>query len=366
MLDFDDETTLPRGLKAEDIDHLASKYMLRGAARMTGAEIRALGEHKGTANAQIGEGFYLAPSTFAKECVYKIKALSPLRLHGAKVFRNVGREFSIPTVETSPTVAQLARGNSVANPGDIAIEANETSPTFNRPIINNISPATGVKLYPKPRTVQVKVSRELLEDTTQDNGPHLERLLADMAAQEFADIETSETMTGTATADTETNFRNIGIVTQLTQAGRINTAFGITAGSVTGLELGQVIEQLSSGRFARAIWVMRPQFLGTFDAAAYAGLLATQRPGRDNLAPCLHLAGRPLVLEPRVNVNSFATGVQGILLDPSAFIFAESGPPVMWRRLEELKAETNEVVFQAIRRYDFILADLNAGYAIRA
>ena len=32
----------------------------------------------------------------------------------------------------------------------------------------------------------------------------------------------------------------------------------------------------------------------------------------------------------------------------------------------ELKAATGEVVFQAIRRYDFILADLNAGYAIRA
>lgn len=366
MLDFDDENPLPRGLKAEDIDHLASKYMLRGAARMSDAEMRALGEHKGTANAQIGEGFYLAPSTFAKECVYKIKALSPLRQHGAKVFRNVGREFTIPTVETSLTVAQLARGNSVANPGDIAIEASETSPTFNRPIITNVSPSAGVKLYPKPRTVQVKVSQELLEDTTQDNGPHLERLLADMAAQEFAEIECSETMTGTANADTETNFRNIGITTQLNQAGRVNTAFGTAANSVTALEIGQVIEQFTSGRFARAIWIMRPQFLGTLDAAAYAGLLATARPGRDNLAPCLHLAGRPLVLEPRVNTASFATGIQGLLVDPSAFIFAESGPPVMWRRLDELKAATGEVVFQAIRRYDFILADLNAGYAIRA
>jgi hypothetical protein len=138
--------------------------------------------------------------------------------------------------------------------------------------------------------------------------------------------------------------------------------------SITSAKLALVVETLTSGRFARAIWMMHPRMLGIFnatvDAFFYSNAVSTDADG--NHHTCMSMYGRPLYTEPlMLTAAALTAGTRpGMLIDPSAVVIAESGPPVALRRLDELGAGTNEVLFQAVRRYDACLADVTAATAL--
>jgi len=347
---------LPRGLATEDVDHLARKAMRQGIGALRSSEQRALGESTGTNVTQ--NGFYLAPSHFARECFFKIRALNPIRKHGARVFRDCGYSLSVPAVATDITAQLATRNNANALP----MTAYTTTPTFQ----NFAFAGEEFRLYPRPMYVYFKASMELLQDTTEDNGAHLERLLGDMAAQAFAQLEVQEMLHGSGQPDPMGSVR-LGLIAQLIDTARGSSSVGNTAGAFTALEFGAAIENLSSGRYARALHLWHPRLLGTLATSfdpLFAGSVASQAKA-DTL---MMLAGRPLYLEPSMipTGGSFSTGTMaGIVVDPTAYVFAESGPPVALRRLDELGASTGEVLFQAVRRIDFALADVDAAYGIR-
>jgi HK97 family phage major capsid protein len=349
---------LPHGTTSTDIEHLARKAMMRGQDALTYAEMRALGEATGKGVTE--NGFYLAPSTFAKECVYKIRALNPLRRHGARVFRNVGYSLRVPTVFTDIDSLTTVRDTDNAVP----MTEYTTTPKFSLPL-NGTGDDEGVTLYPKPQYVYFRASLELLQDTSEDNGPALERLLADMAAQAFVEAEVEQIIRG-AGGDDPMDAKRLGLSLQLTNAGRVTSAVGNTGGAFTAAELATVIEQLSSGRYARAIHWWYPRMLGilatSFDAMFFGTNFAKAKD--DTL---MMLAGRPLYLEREILSSSaaFIAGAKaGYLIDPTAYVIAESGPPVTLRRLDELGAANGQVLFQACRRIDFALADVDAAMAI--
>ncbi|CAB4173038.1 major_cap_HK97, phage major capsid protein, HK97 family [uncultured Caudovirales phage] len=371
MLDEAD-MNLPKGLTAEDVDHLARKHLVHGETRMGHAELRALGEQsQGTSgNANIQEGFYLAPSKFSSECVYRIRALNPFRAGGAKVFKNCGYSLTLPVVATDIDATIQVRTDVTASGGDGGIVMAEYSatPKFGLPSRSSVDPPPTVNiLYPKPRYVYIRVSRELLEDTSENNGVALEKLLGNMAAQAFVDREMTDLIRGNGTTDVTTD-RVMGIVPQLAACLRSSAALGTVAGSITSTKLSLVVETLTSGRFARAIWMMHPRMLGIFnatvDAFFYSNAVSTDADG--NHHTCMSMYGRPLYTEPlMLTAAALTAGTRpGMLIDPSAVVIAESGPPVALRRLDELGAGTNEVLFQAVRRYDSCLADVTAATAL--
>jgi HK97 family phage major capsid protein len=349
---------LPSGLDVSDVDHLARKAMIRGANALTPAEKRALGESTGTNVTQ--NGFYLAPSQFSRECFFKIRALNPIRKHGARVFRDCGYSLSVPTVLTDID-AQRATRNAV---NALPMSEYTTTPTFAQPRADEA--ATGRVLYPRAMYVYFRASLELLQDTTENNGPNLERLLGDMAAQAFAQQEVDQMLKGTSGDPGPMNAVNVGLLTQLSNAARVSGGVGATSGSFTSLEFGTILENLSSGRYARAIHIWHPRMLGILNAS-FDPLFAGSAQAQAKADSLMLLAGRPLYLEPlALSAASFATSaVAGLVIDPTAFVFAESGPPVALRRLDELGAATGEVLFQAVRRVDFALADMDAAYGIR-
>ena len=352
------ELDLPHGTTATDLDHLARKAMMRGQDALTYAEIRALGEATGKGVTE--NGLYLAPSTFAKECVYKIRALNPIRRHGARVFRNVGYSLRAPSVFTDITALNTVRDTDNAVP----MTEYTTTPTFSLPM-DGTEEESGVVLYPKQQYVYFRASLELLQDTSEDNGPALERLLADMAAQAFAAAEVEQIIRGAGGND-PMNAKRLGLSLQLTDSARVSSAIGTAAGAFTAAELAQIIERLSSGRYARAIHWWHPRMLGilatSFDAMFFGTNFAK---AKDDTM--MMLAGRPLFIEPTILATGadFIAGAKaGYVIDPTAFIIAESGPPVALRRLDELGAANGQVLFQACRRIDFALADVDAALAI--
>jgi hypothetical protein len=102
----------------------------------------------------------------------------------------------------------------------------------------------------------------------------------------------------------------------------------------------------------------------TVDPFFYSNASATDSDGTHHT--CMSLFGRPLYAEPvMLSSATLVSGSRpGMLIDPTAVVIAESGPPVALRRLDELGAGTNEVLFQAVRRYDTCLADVTAGQAL--
>jgi len=371
MLD-EAEMNLPKGLTAEDVNHLARKHMVHGESRMSNAELRALGEQsQGTStNANIQQGFYLAPSTFSKECVIKIRSLNPFRTNGAQVFKNVGYSLRIPVVATDISVVSTVRTDVTATGGDGGISMTEfaSSPTFQTPPRSIVEPIAETILYPKPRYVYIRASRELLEDANGENGVDLEKLLANMAAAAFAEQELIDLVRGAGSGTAVTSSSIMGIIPQLAAVNRVSAALGATAGSITSTKLAVIIEALSSGRFSRSMWMVQPRFLGhlnsTVDPFFYN---ATQHVDAEGYhTSCMNLFGRPLYVEPEMlATKAWTVGTRpGMLIDPTAVVIAESGPPVALRRLDELAAGTGEVLFQAVRRYDSCLADTTAGLAL--
>jgi HK97 family phage major capsid protein len=353
------ELDLRSGTTSADIDHLARKAMMRGQHALTHAEMRALGEATGKGVTE--NGFYLAPSTFAKECVYKIRALNPIRRHGARVFRNVGYSLSVPVVYDDITALYTVRDTN----NDVPMTEYTTTPTFSRPI-DGTEVGEGVLLYPRQQYVYFRASLELLQDTSEDNGPALERLLADMAAQAFVQSEVEQIIRGSGDNDDPMNAKRLGLSLQLTNSARLSSAVGTAASAFTAAELAQIIERLSSGRYARAIHWWHPRMLGilasSFDAMFFGTNFAK---AKDDTM--MMLAGRPLFIEPTILATGadFIAGAKaGYVIDPTAYVFAESGPPVALRRLDELGAANGQVLFQACRRIDFALADVDAALAI--
>jgi hypothetical protein len=356
---FDEmELDLPRGTTATDLDHLARKAMMRGQNSLTYAEARALGEATGKGVTE--NGFYLAPSTFSKECFYKIRALNPLRKHGARVFRNVGYSLRVPTVFTDIDASNTVRDTDNAVP----MTEYTTTPKFSLPL-DGTSDDAGVILYPKQQYVYFRASIELLQDTSEDNGPALERLLGDMAAQAFVASEVEQMLRG-QTAPDPMNAKRMGLSLQLTDSARLSSAIGTGLGAFTALELAQIIERFSSGRYARSFYWWHPRMLGILATSFDAMFFGTNfdRAKDDTL---MMLAGRPLYLEPQILAagTDFVAGAKaGYVIDPTAYVIAESGPPVALRRLDELGAANGQVLFQASRRIDFALADVDAALAI--
>ena len=372
MLD-EAEMNLPKGLTAEDVEHLARKHLKHGESRMTNAEMRALGEQSlGTdPGPNIVQGYYLAPSAFSKECITRIRSMNPFRTNGARVFRNVGYSLTVPVVLSDIDAVATVRTDATPGGGDGGIAMSEFSatPKFTLPLRSAADPVpVQTVLYPKPRYIYIRVSRELLEDANGDNGVALEKLLGSMAATAFAEKELLDTIRGAAAGTDISSDRIYGIIPQLTAVLRSSAALGVAASSITPAKMALVIESLTSGRFSRSMWIMQPRMLGIFSSAMDSFFYSSMQhiDAEGNHTSCMNLFGRPIYVEPEMLASKALTaGTRpGMLIDPTAVVIAESGPPVALRRLDELAAGTGEVLFQAVRRYDSCLADVTAGTAL--
>lgn len=328
----------------QDENYISQKYMFRGLAGMTSTERRALGEQQVDA-AALGQGYYLVPKNVARETLIKIKALNPLRKNGAQLYTNCGMEFALPVVTANADITSIVRDNTTG-----AVTPQTLSPTFDLSNINTTGTAAQktVRLFPKPRYVQVTVSNELLEDT-EEKTPNLEKLLQQLFAEQFAAKEVFDTFQGTGTVSTGITAQTIGLSVQLSQMSRQQ----VLPATVTDALWATYATLLTDMALQDAIWIVHPNVVNRF--TAFSGMRPLmQKDGR----PCLMLGANKVFLCGAIAASATSTTqALAYFINPTSYAYCETGSPLLFTRLDELQAASGQTTFQAMRRYDCICTD---------